>query len=67
MAQSLSSPFDTTCFIGKDIFTEFECKNLISKLQNPVKIDTSNTEKDVLRIVERSSLKVINWLKIIIF
>ena len=54
----LPFPFDTTCFTSKGVFSGLECNKLINMLQNPTRIDTSKSG-DVVRIVERTSLKVI--------
>eukprot|EP01121_Diplochlamys_sp_Union-15-3_P016936 TRINITY_DN5866_c0_g2_i1.p1 TRINITY_DN5866_c0_g2~~TRINITY_DN5866_c0_g2_i1.p1 ORF type:complete len:260 (-),score=32.59 TRINITY_DN5866_c0_g2_i1:152-931(-) len=55
-AEPLPYPFQKSCFIGLNIFSETECKNFISRIQDPLKIDTTTSE-DVQRIVERTSLK----------
>jgi hypothetical protein len=55
--KEVPQPFTDTCVVVDDVFTEEECQGFISRLVEPLKIDTTTSE-DLLRIVERTSLKV---------
>eukprot|EP01110_Echinostelium_bisporum_P010085 TRINITY_DN34940_c0_g1_i1.p1 TRINITY_DN34940_c0_g1~~TRINITY_DN34940_c0_g1_i1.p1 ORF type:complete len:65 (+),score=8.25 TRINITY_DN34940_c0_g1_i1:25-219(+) len=60
----LPHPFNTTCFTAAEVFTQEECNEFIGMLQNPIHINTTsnkqtnNDGEEILRIVERTSLKL---------
>eukprot|EP00026_Physarum_polycephalum_P014885 Phypoly_transcript_15451.p1 GENE.Phypoly_transcript_15451~~Phypoly_transcript_15451.p1 ORF type:complete len:255 (+),score=41.94 Phypoly_transcript_15451:103-867(+) len=54
--KEVPQPFSDTCIVVDGVFTEEECQEFISRLVEPLKIDTTTSE-DLLRIVERTSLK----------
>jgi len=65
----LPHPFSTTCFTASGVLAPDDCLELISRIAEPLKIDTRSSavpiEGDVLRIVERTSLKdqkLAQWL-----